>query len=112
VKSVLIGWINGFLPCGLSMMALLALANTGSTVGVVTGAYVFGFATMPGLLALGLFGQRLGANPRRWLVRVGGVALIFFGVLTLMRGQPAVHAWMHEHLMWGGGGHAGHDCCP
>jgi sulfite exporter TauE/SafE len=101
-KSVLIGWVNGFLPCGLSMMALLALANTGSTVGVVTGAYVFGLATMPGLLALGLLGQRIGVGHRRWLVRVGGVALILFGVLTLVRGVPAVHAWMHEHLMFGG----------
>jgi len=109
-KSVLIGWINGFLPCGLSMMALLALANTGSVVGVVTGAYVFGFATMPGLLVLSLLGQRIGVGHRRWLVRVGGVALMIFGLLTLVRGVPAVHAWMHAHLMFGGGA-AAHEMC-
>lgn len=102
-KSVLIGWVNGLLPCGLSMMALLALVNTGSTLGVVTGAYVFGLATLPGLLALGLLGQQIGVTRRRWLVRVGGVALILFGVLTLVRGVPTVHAWMHQHLIFGGG---------
>jgi len=102
-KSMLIGWVNGFLPCGLSLMALLALASRGSAVGVVVGAYVFGFATLPGLLAVGLLGQRIGATQRRWLVRLGGIALIVFGALTLVRGVPAVHAWMHAHLMFGGG---------
>ena len=111
LKSLLIGWVNGFLPCGLSMMALLALANRGSTLGVVVGAYVFGLATMPGLLALGLLGQRVGLAQRRWLVRVGGVALMLFGALTLVRGVPAVHAWMHDHLMFGGGGSSGHELC-
>lgn len=109
-KSVLIGWVNGLLPCGLSMMALLALVNTGSTLGVVTGAYVFGLATLPGLLALGLLGQQISVAQRRWLVRVGGVALILFGVLTLVRGVPAVHAWMHQHLMLGGG-ESSTECC-
>lgn len=102
-KSLLIGWVNGFLPCGLSLMALLALASRASVVGVVAGAYVFGFATLPGLLAVGLLGQRIGVVHRRWLVRVGGIALMLFGVLTLVRGVPAVHEWMHGHLMLGGG---------
>ena len=110
LKSMLIGWVNGFLPCGLSLMALLALANRGSAVGVVVGAYVFGFATLPGLLAVGLLGQRIGVTHRRWLVRLGGVALVAFGVLTLVRGVPAVHAWLHGHLMFGGG-EASHEMC-
>ncbi|MFT3780710.1 MAG: sulfite exporter TauE/SafE family protein [Nibricoccus sp.] len=110
-KSLLIGWLNGLLPCGLSLMALLALVNTGSTVGVLTGAYVFGLATMPGLLAVALLGQKFGATPRRWLVRVGGVALILFGLLTLVRGVPAVHVWMHQHLMFGGAEASGPEFC-
>jgi len=109
-RSVLIGWVNGFLPCGLSLMALLALANRGSTIGVVVGAYVFGFATLPGLLAVGLLGQRIGVSQRRWLVRLGGAALIGFGLLTLVRGVPAVHGWMHEHLMFGGN-NSGPELC-
>jgi len=101
-KSLLIGWVNGFLPCGLSLMALLALASRGSSTGVVVGAYVFGFATLPGLLVLALLGQRVALNQRRWWVRLGGVALVLFGALTLVRGVPAVHEWMHAHLMFGG----------
>lgn len=101
-RSLLIGWINGLLPCGLSMMALLALVNTGSLAGLAEGVYVFGLATLPGLLVLALAGQKIGVRPRRWLIRLGGVALVAVGVLTLVRGVPAVHAWMHGHLMGGG----------
>ncbi|MGC4071090.1 MAG: sulfite exporter TauE/SafE family protein [Nibricoccus sp.] len=110
-KSLLIGWVNGFLPCGLSLMALLYLVSFNSAQGVVIGAYVFGLATLPGLLAVALLGQKISLLHRRWLVRAGGVALVIFGVLTLVRGQPAVHHWMHEHLMWGdaAGTHAGHE---
>jgi uncharacterized protein len=100
-KSLLIGWVNGFLPCGLSLMALLYLVSFNSARGVVIGAYVFGLATLPGLLAVALVGQKISLARRRWLVRASGVALMIFGVLTLVRGQPAVHHWMHEHLMWG-----------
>ncbi|MFT3870118.1 MAG: sulfite exporter TauE/SafE family protein [Nibricoccus sp.] len=111
LKSMLIGWVNGLLPCGLSLMALLALVNTGSTIGVVTGAYVFGLATLPGLLALGLLGQQIDVSRRRWLVRLGGVALVLFGTLTVLRGVPVVHTWMHEHLMLGGGERCGTEYC-
>ncbi len=102
-KSLLAGWVNGFLPCGLSFTALLYLASFGSPAGLVAGAYLFGFATMPGLLAVALLGQRIHAGARRWLVRASGVALVIFGVLTLVRGEPRVHAWIHGHLMPSGG---------
>ncbi|PTY06963.1 sulfite exporter TauE/SafE family protein [Opitutaceae bacterium EW11] len=98
-KSVLVGWVNGFLPCGLSFMALLYLASTGSTTTTVIGAFVFGAATLPSLLLVGWVGQKLGVQPRRWLVRVSGALLIALGVLTTVRDQPAVHGWFHKHLM-------------
>jgi sulfite exporter TauE/SafE len=109
-RGLLIGWVNGVLPCGLSLMALLYLVSFNSAAGVVAGAYVFGLATLPGLLVVALVGNKLDVARRRWLVRASGVALVAFGVLTLVRGQPAVHHWMHEHLIWGNaaGAHHGH----
>jgi sulfite exporter TauE/SafE len=62
------------------------------------------------LLAVGLLGQRVGVTHRRWLVRLGGIALVLFGVLTLVRGVPAVHMWMHEHLMFRGA-EGTHEIC-
>lgn len=87
-KSVLIGWLNGFLPCGLSLTALLYLASFGSVTGLIAGAYLFGLGTLPALLIAALAGQRIGLKARRWMVRVSGVLLVIFGVLTLMRGNP------------------------
>lgn len=108
LKSVLAGWLNGFLPCGLSLMAILYLVGTGSAATVVAGAYVFGFSTLPGLWAVGALGQRFGLAGRRRLLRLGGVALVALGVLTLVRGDPRVHGWFHEHLMFGNEGHESH----
>jgi sulfite exporter TauE/SafE len=110
-RSVLIGWLNGFLPCGLSMMALLVLVNAGSILNVVIGSYVFGLATLPGLLLLGMAGRQLSVGSRRWMLRVGGVTLILLGVLTLVRGVPGVHDWMHQHLMPASTAAGEHDCC-
>lgn len=114
-RALLIGWLNGFLPCGLSLTALLYLASFGSVAGVAAGAYVFGFSTMPALLAVALLGRRVGAAMRRRWVRLGGVLLMAFGVLTLVRGDAAVHRWFHAHTVVPGGpmggadDHSGHE---
>jgi sulfite exporter TauE/SafE len=97
IKSVLIGWINGFLPCGLSFTALIYIASFGSVTGVIAGSYLFGLGTLPALLAVAWLGRRaaLGLQTRRWLVRASGALLVIFGIVTLLRGTPAIHAWLH-----------------
>jgi len=110
LKSLLIGWLNGFLPCGLSLTAILYLVNYGKVEAVVAGAYVFGLGTLPGLLLLALAGKKISLRSRRLLLRATGVALVAFGVLTVLRGNPAVGMWFHQHLMFGAGmdGMSGH----
>ncbi len=98
-KSVLIGWLNGFLPCGLSLTAIFYLASFGRVETVAVGAYVFGLGTLPGLALVALIGTKLTVSTRRWMVRVTGVLLILLGVLTLTRGQPEVHGFFHKYLM-------------
>lgn len=96
-RCVAIGWINGFLPCGLSFAAIGYAASFGSVVDAAGGAALFGLSTLPGLAALALLGGKLFAgNSRRWLVRAAGITLILFGLITLVRGVPSVHAWFHE----------------
>ena len=96
-----IGVLNGLLPCGLSWAAVL-LAAQQAPHHAALGAFVFGLATGPGLIAVGL-GVRL-AGWRSWrLAPVAlGVVLIVFGVMTVLRGNP------------GAGLHADHtepNCC-
>ena len=111
-RAVLTGWVNGFLPCGLSLAALLYLVSRDSLEGVVIGAYVFGFGTLPALFVTGWLGNNVSARARGAWLRVAGVLLAAFGVLTVFRGSDAVHHWFHRHMVPaaadGGAGHAGH----
>ncbi len=98
-RSVLIGWLNGFLPCGLSLMALVYAAGFGSVTKAAAGAALFGAATIPGLTLTALFGAKLLAGGRRWLLRLAGATLIVLGVVTIVRGVPAIHEWFHAHTV-------------
>ena len=98
-RSALTGWVNGFLPCGLSLAALIFLVSRNSLGGLVAGAFVFGFGTMPALLATAWLGNRLSVRTRVAGQRVAGVLLMGFGLLTALRGSDAVHHWFHEHTV-------------
>lgn len=101
-RSLAVGWLNGFLPCGLSLAAIGYAASFGSVLDAAGGAALFGVATLPGLAALALLGGKVfSGNSRRWLVRAAGISLVVFGALTVVRGVPAVHAWFHEQTMFG-----------
>ncbi|MDR1279192.1 MAG: sulfite exporter TauE/SafE family protein [Opitutaceae bacterium] len=107
-KSVFIGWLNGFIPCGLSLPALGFLAAQGTATGVVAGAYVFGLGTMPGLLLLTLAGRRITASRRRWLTRIAGLTLVVLGALLILRATGLLTHGGHD-------GHAppdGHEGLP
>lgn len=115
-RCVLTGWINGFLPCGLSFAALLYLVSRDSLEGLIAGAYLFGFSTLPALLAVGWAGTRVSARIRGVGLRLAGGLLVAFGVLTIFRGAEHVHHWFHQHTLptdptserSAPGGHAGH----
>lgn len=98
-SAVLTGWVNGFLPCGLSLAALFFLVSRDSLEGVVAGAYVFGLGTLPALLAVGWLGGKISARIRGTGLRVAGVLLALFGVLTIFRGNAVVHHWFHRHTV-------------
>lgn len=108
-SAVLTGWVNGFLPCGLSFAALLYLVSRDTLEGLVVGAYVFGFGTLPALFLVGWLGEKISARARGVGLRVAGVLLAAFGVLTMVRGVDAVHHWFHEHTVPAAGGAAGHE---
>lgn len=98
-KGLLIGWINGFLPCGLSWAALLYLIGTQSVETLVAGAMLFSLATLPGLATAAWLLPKLGARRRGWMMQAAGLLLVALGVLTLLRGDAGVHHWFHAHLI-------------
>ncbi len=95
--AVLLGALNGLLPCGLVYGALLVAATTGRAATGALFMAVFGVATFP---ALALVQAGAGAfNPRRrqWLLRAAGVVVVLIGIQLCLRGlatlgvAPSVH---------------------
>jgi sulfite exporter TauE/SafE len=81
-----LGLANGLLPCGLSWAAL-ALAAGGPPARGALGLFVFGLATAPALVTIGLLGSAVPVATRARALRfVAAPLLLVFGVLTIARG--------------------------
>ncbi len=90
-----LGFLNGFLPCGLVYAALAMAVATGSAAeGALTMA-VFGLATIPALFAVAVSGYLLRPGRRAGLSRLAGVVAVGAGCLTVLRGTPLMGHVMH-----------------
>lgn len=85
VTPYVLGLANGLLPCGLTMGAVGLAATTANPISAMSMMAVFGLATIPGLAMFGLLVGRFGSALQRRSHVVGGVALMVFGVITVMR---------------------------
>lgn len=92
-KGLALGFIWGWLPCGLVYSALVYAMAQGEMLGAGLVMLAFGFGTLPSVLATGFVAQYMGQWLRKPQVRWPlAVAIMLFGCWTL----------------WGGG-HTGHD---
>ena len=100
----LLGALNGLLPCGLVYSALLLAAATGGPVAGAAGMAVFGLATVPALMVVGLGARALGVRWRQALLRVAGVFIIVVGVQLVLRGLAGLgivsHLMIGEFMLW------------
>jgi len=97
---VLLGALNGLLPCGLVYSALLMTATAGGPVPGAVGMALFGVGTLPALLVVGLGAGALGVRLRQALVRVAGAFIVVIGLQLVLRGLATLGAV--PHLQWGG----------
>ncbi len=92
-----LGLSNGLLPCGLLYGALgIAATTTSAAAGAATMA-VFGLATIPGLALFGLLARKIGDPLIKRTHLVSGIAMVVFGVITLMRAWQASGGNMMMH---------------
>jgi hypothetical protein len=84
---LLIGFLNGFLPCGFVYVALGAATTAGSVGGSVLFMAGFGVGTVPVLLAVSLLGRRLGEGLRRYSRRLIPVLGACLALLFILRGM-------------------------
>lgn len=83
---LVIGLLNGFLPCGLVYMALAGSLATGSIPGGITYMLLFGLGTTPILLAMSFTGNFVGIRLRRFINRMLPVGAAVIAVLFILRG--------------------------
>ncbi len=93
-STLALGFLNGFLPCGLVYAALAMAVASGSALGGAPTMAAFGLATVPALFAVVTFGSLLRSRWRAGLSWLAGLVAVVAGAVTALRGTP----WM-EHVV-------------
>jgi len=83
---LLLGMLNGAIPCGMVYMALMSSIATGSTWGGGAFMALFGLGTMPAMLALGVAKTQLTPALRTRFRRLTPVLMALAGIWLVARG--------------------------
>jgi hypothetical protein len=87
-NPIVIGLLNGLMPCGPLQAMLIYAAGTGSALEGALVMAAFGLGTIPLMLALGSI-TSIAASSRIWIhkiVKFSGVLVIVLGIIMLNRG--------------------------
>lgn len=81
-----IGFLNGFLPCGLVYMAVLGAVASGSTVSGSLYMLLFGLGTIPLMTTAVFFSSLLSGGIRYKIQRLIPTFVFLIGLLFILRG--------------------------
>lgn len=81
-----IGFLNGFLPCGLVYMAVFAAVATGNALQGSLYMLLFGLGTIPLMTSAIYFSHFLKGNVRQNIQKIIPVFVIIIGALFIIRG--------------------------
>lgn len=82
----LIGFFNGFLPCGLVYMALIGAISTGNYYSGALYMALFGVGTIPLMTAAVLLGNFVNLSIRNKIQKAIPVFVVIIGILFILRG--------------------------
>lgn len=81
-----IGFINGFLPCGLVYIALVTALLSSSILDAVLAMLMFGLGTSPSLIVLMYSSKIISANLRLKITKFIPVFIVLLGLIFILRG--------------------------
>lgn len=84
---LMIGLLNGLLPCGLVYVAIAGAINTGNVLSGAVFMMLFGIGTIPLLLIASIASDAIGQKVRRQMQRVVPYFVFMLGVLFILRGM-------------------------
>jgi sulfite exporter TauE/SafE len=83
---LIVGIVNGFLPCGFVYLALVGAVNTSSVSSSVQYMFWFGLGTLPLMFAATVSSGLVTLNVRRKLNRIVPYFMLFLGIWFVFRG--------------------------
>lgn len=86
MSRLILGMLNGLLPCGMVTMALAASMATGKAVTGGVFMFLFGLGTLPAMLGIGLFKEKISPRFRSFLYRLSPVFVFLIGGWLIIRG--------------------------
>lgn len=81
-----IGFLNGFLPCGLVYMALFGAIASGDAWEGSLYMAIFGLGTIPMMTTAIYFGNFLTGKVRRYITKAIPIIVVLMGILFILRG--------------------------
>ena len=92
VQALSLGFFWGWLPCGMVYSTLAWAATSGSATNAALLMLAFGAGTLPMLLMMGGFANKLQRfTQHTWTRYIAGILLIAFGVLILTKAFGGGH---------------------
>lgn len=95
-SMLLLGMLNGAIPCGMVYMALMSSVATGSTWGGGLFMALFGLGTMPAMLALAIAKQHFDPALRTRIRKLTPVLVAIAGIWLVVRGVTTTQT-THSH---------------
>jgi len=92
-----LGFILGFIPCGLVYAAGAKAVATGSLLGGMLTMLVFGLGTLPAMVATGLLSGQIPLKLRSKIYKIAALLVVGLGIITLLRGVDALGIM---HIYW------------
>jgi sulfite exporter TauE/SafE len=84
---LIIGLLNGLLPCGLVYVAIAGAIQSKDTIAGVAYMAAFGIGTMPALLAVSILGSVISITMRNAVRKVVPYFIVVLGILFILRGM-------------------------
>lgn len=81
-----IGFLNGFLPCGLVYMAIFGALATSNAFSGALYMFLFGLGTIPLMTAVVYLGSFAKGNFRKNIQKAIPIMVVFIGLLFILRG--------------------------
>ena len=107
---LLIGILNGFLPCGLVYLGIAGAAATGDALNGALFMAVFGLGTFPAMLAVSAMKNYMSVRFRQRISRSMPVFVGIMAVMLILRGMNLGIAYISPSVETSGGT-CHHQCC-